>query len=92
VLAHLSEWHLVQCPLPGRYALHAVVRYAVARRTRASQRRMAAFYLDLLEREPHRLDLEQTHLYAAMDVAHDESRLDWMLRIEELIKRLAPPR
>jgi hypothetical protein len=50
---------------------------------------MAKYYLDLLERQPHRLDLEQTHLYAAMDFAHDESRLDWMLRIDRLLERLA---
>jgi hypothetical protein len=87
-LERLLGWHLVQTPLPDRYALHAVVRYAVSKRTKGSRHRMAKYYLDLLERHPHRLDLEQTHLYAAMDFAHDESRLDWMLRIDRLLERL----
>jgi len=88
-LKRLVGRHLVQTPLPERYALHAVVRYAVSKRTKGSRHRMAKYYLDLLERHPHRLDLEQTHLYAAMDFAHDESRLDWMLRIDRLLERLA---
>jgi hypothetical protein len=90
-LERLAARQLVQTPLPGRYALHAVVRYAVAQRTRCSRSRHAKYYLDLLERQPHRLDLEQTHLYAAMDVAHDASLLDWMLRIERLLERLSTP-
>jgi hypothetical protein len=88
-LERLVGCHLVQTPLPDRYALHAVVRYAVSKRTKGSRQRMAAYYLDLLERQPQRLELEQTHLYAAMDFAHDESRLDWMLRIDRLLERLA---
>lgn len=88
-IERLVASRLVQTPLPGRYALHAVVRYAVAQRTRCSRRKLAKYYLDLLERQPDRLDLDQTHLYAAMDVAHDASLLDWMLRIERLLDRLA---
>ena len=37
---------------------------------------------------PERLDLEQTHLYAAMDFAHTTSSLDWMLRIDRLLTKL----
>ena len=88
-LERLVGSRMVQTPLPDRYALHAVVRYAVSKRTKGSRHQMAKYYLDLLERHPHRLDLEQTHLYAAMDFAHDESRLDWMLRIDRLLERLA---
>jgi hypothetical protein len=88
-LERLVGWRLVQTPLPDRYALHAVVRHSVSKRTKGSRHRMAKYYLDLLERQPHRFDLEQTHLYAAMDFAHDESRLDWMLRIDRLLERLA---
>ncbi len=84
-LARLRAWHLIQEPLPGRYALHAVVRYAVLKRTQLEQRRTLAYYLDMLEQDPQRLDLEQTHLYAAMDYAHTQSKLDWMLRIERLL-------
>ena len=89
-LARLRAFHLVQAPFPGRYTLHAVVRHAVAKRTTVNRQRMHAYYLDLLEREPHRLDLEQTHLYAAMDHAHTESSLDWMLRIERLLAKFDP--
>jgi hypothetical protein len=89
-LARLRAFHLVQSPFPGRYALHAVVRHAVAKRTTFDPNRMHGYYLDLLEREPHRLDLEQTHLYAAMDHAHTESSLDSMLRIERLLARFDP--
>ncbi len=88
-LSRLRAWHLVQTPLAGRHALHAVVRHAVAKRTRFSGERFVAHYVDLLERAPERLDLEQTHLYAAMDYAHSRSRLDWMLRIERLLTQLA---
>jgi hypothetical protein len=87
-LARLREWRLVQSPLPERYALHAVVRYAVVGRTRFSQERFLRHYLTLLEDAPERLDLEQTHLYAAMDYAHTESRLDTILRIDHLLARL----
>ena len=89
-LSRLRAFHLVQSPFPGRYALHAVVRHAVAKRTTFDPGRMHGYYLDLLERDPHRLDLEQTHLYAAMDHAHTESSLDSMLRIERLLARFDP--
>ncbi|MBV9946600.1 MAG: hypothetical protein JOZ69_07110 [Myxococcales bacterium] len=87
-LARLRRWRLVDSPLPERYALHAVVRYAVARRTRFDTRRFVAHYLALLERAPERLDLEQTHLYAAMDHAQSASDLREMLRIERLVSEL----
>jgi hypothetical protein len=87
-LARLQDWRLVQSPLPGRYALHAVVRCAVVGRTRFSQERFLRHYLTLLENAPHRLDLEQTHLYAAMDYAHAVSRLDSILRIDRLLAAL----
>jgi hypothetical protein len=87
-LERLLEWRLVQSPLAGRYALHAVVRYAVVGRTRFSQERFLRHYLALLEDAPGRLDLEQTHLYAAMDYAHAQSRLASILRIDRLLARL----
>ena len=88
-LARLQDWRLVQSPLPGRYALHAVVRCAVAGRTRFSQERFLRHYLTLLENAPERLDLEQTHLYAAMDYAHTVARLDSILRIDRLLAALS---
>ena len=66
------RWHLVQQPLPGRFALHAIVRYAIEGRTRFDQRRARRPLRRLLERHPERLDLEQTHLFAAMDHAHTD--------------------
>jgi hypothetical protein len=89
-LAPLREWHLVQEPMKGRFAVHAVVRYAVARRTSFGPERAFAHYVSLLERHPERLDLEQTHLFAAMDHAHRSSDLAAMLRIERLLKGLDP--
>jgi hypothetical protein len=89
-LGPLQEWHLVQEPMRGRYAVHAVVRYAVARRTALSPRRAFAHYVAMLERAPERLDLEQTHLFAAMDYAHRSEDLGAMLRIERLLKKLDP--
>jgi hypothetical protein len=88
-LERLCAWRLVQTPLTGRYALHAVVRYAVSKRTSFPAGRFCEHYVPLLERSPERLDLEQTHLYAAMDYASAEGSIDWMLRIERLLAQLA---
>jgi hypothetical protein len=88
-LERLREWNLVQRPLPDRYALHAVVRYAVARRTRFEAGRILEHYIDLLERHPERLDLEQTHLYAAMDYAQGRSDISFILRVGRLTASLA---
>ncbi len=87
-LAPLVNWHLVQEPMPGRYAVHAVVRYAVAPRASFGPERAFTHYMALLERRPERLDLEQTHLFAAMDYAHRSGDLDAMLRVERLLGRL----
>lgn len=89
----LQRWHLVQEAMPGRFALHAVVRYAVQKRTEPAAARFFAYYIDLLERDPSLLDIEQTHLFAAMDHAHRTSDMFGMLRVERLISRLeAAPR
>jgi hypothetical protein len=45
-------------------------------------------YVRLLERHPERVDLEQTHLFAAMDHAHRTSDFPGALRIERLLARL----
>jgi hypothetical protein len=84
----LQRWHLVQEPLAGRFTVHAVVRQAVARRAQFPQRRLAEHYVRLLERTPRRVDLEQTHLFAAMDHAHRSSDMRLALRIERLLARL----
>lgn len=87
-LRRLARWHLVQQPLPGRWALHATIRHAIEGRTRFDQGRAVAHYVGLLERHPERLDLEQTHLFAAMNHAHTTSDLGLALRLERLLEHL----
>jgi hypothetical protein len=87
-LSTLEHWHLVQEPMRGRYAVHAVVRHAVRRRTALSQELVFEHYVSLLEAHPERLMMEQTHLFAAMDHAHRVSDLNAMLRIERLLQVL----
>jgi len=87
-LAPLDRWRLVQQPVQGRYALHAVVRHAVARRTKPDGDRVFSHYVSLLERHPERLELEQSHLYAAMEHAYRKNDMDALLRIEELARQL----
>jgi hypothetical protein len=85
----LARWHLVQETMPGRFTVHAVVRHAVKKRTRADPAAVFEHYVSLLERHPERLFLEQTHLFAAMDHAHRTSDLDGMLRVERLLAKLS---
>jgi len=88
-LEPLLRWRLVQEPVADRYTLHAVVRHAVVRRTTLAPELVFEHYVTLLEAEPDRLNLEQTHLFAAMDHAHRTSNLNAMLRVEALARRLA---
>jgi len=87
-LEPLLAWRLVQEPLRRRYALHAVVRYAIAQRTTPEPQRLYEHYVSLLERDPTRLRLEQTHLFTAMDHAHRQNDMGGLLRIERLLARL----
>jgi len=87
-LTPLERWHLVQEPVAGRYTLHAVVRHTVRRRKAFDPARFYEHYVSLLEREPERLLLEQTHLFAAMDHAHRTGSLSDMLRVEALLRRI----
>jgi hypothetical protein len=84
-LEPLRRWRLVQEPMRGRFALHAVVRHAVTRRTEGNPARVFEYYVSLLERDPGRLQEEQTHLFGAMDYAHRTSDLGRMLRVERLL-------
>ncbi len=88
-LAELERWHLVQQPVRDRYALHAVVRYAVARRTKPDADRVFTHYVTMLERHPERLELEQSHLFAAMEHASRKNDMQGLLRIEALARRLS---
>ncbi len=87
-LEALLRFRLVQEPLAGRYTLHAVVRHAVVRRSEPQDEQLFEHYVSLLEQNPERLELEQSHLFAAMDHAHHVSSLNAMLRIEALLRRL----
>jgi len=87
-LAPLQRWHLVQEPLRERYALHAVVRHAVARRTKPAGDRVFEHYVSLLERHPERLELEQSHLFAAMEHAYRKSDMNALLRVNALARGL----
>lgn len=84
-LAQLRRWRLVQEHFPGRFALHAVVRSAVAPRGLIPAERYFAHYLSLLERHPEQLELEQSHVFAAMDHAQSRSSLHEILRVEALL-------
>jgi hypothetical protein len=88
-LRELERWRLVQQPVRDRYALHAVVRHAVAKRTKPAADRVASHYLRLLERHPERLELEQTHLFAAMEHASQNNDMNALLRIDALVSRLS---
>jgi hypothetical protein len=87
-LEPLRALRLVQEPVAGRFTVHAVVRHAVKRRTRISHASVFEHYISLLERQPERLLLEQTHLFAAMDHASRTHDLAALLRVEELVRHL----
>src|SRR5262249_21905568 len=89
-IAKVTRWHLVQEPLPRRYALHAVVRHAVARWTRPAPDRLFEHYVTLLERDPSRLVWEQTHLFGAMDYAQRKGDVARIVRVESLLGALDP--
>jgi hypothetical protein len=91
VMTELERWHLVQQPVSARYTLHAVVRYAVAHRTKPDADRVFTHYLRLLERHPERLELEQSHLFAAMEHASRKNDMNALLRIDTLARRLSEP-
>jgi hypothetical protein len=87
-LSELEQWHLVQEPVRSRYTLHAVVRHAVAKRTRPAADRVFSHYVNLLERHPERLDLEQSHLFAAMEHASRNNDMEAILRVDALAGKL----
>lgn len=90
-LTEVERWRLVQQPAPERYTLHAVVRYAVARRTKPQADRVFSHYVRLLERHPERIELEQSHLFAAMEHASRKNDMNALLRIDALTRRLGEP-
>ena len=88
-LAELERWRLVQQPVRDRYTLHAVVRHAAAKRTRPDADRVFSHYVTLLEKQPERLELEQSHLFAAMEHASRKNDMHGLLRIEALARELS---
>ena len=57
-LDRLRRWRLVQQPIADRFALHAVVRYALAGKGTIPAERYFDHYVRLLERHPERFALE----------------------------------
>ncbi len=88
-IAELERWHLVLQPVRERYTLHAVVRHAVAKRTEADADAVFAHYVTMLEEHPERLQLEQSHLFAAMEHASRKNDMMALLRIEALARGLS---
>ncbi len=89
-LAALRLLRLVQEPLAGRFALHATVRHGLLKQ-KCTQDDPAAYfehYVSLLEQHPERLELEQTHLFAAMDLANTAGSVGAAVRVERLLARL----
>jgi len=87
-LARLVRLRLVQEPMAGRFTLHATVRHALEKRTAVDPGLFFEHYLALLEHDPSRLDLEQTHLFAAMDHAQASGDLETILRVQGLASAL----
>jgi hypothetical protein len=87
-LAALTRLRLLQEPLAGRFALHATVRHALEKRTHGDPAAYFEHYVSLLEQHPERLALEQTHLFAAMDLAQAAGSVDAAVRLERLLSRL----
>jgi hypothetical protein len=87
-LERLAVLRLVQEPIRGRFTLHATVRHALHEKTAFDPARLFEHYLSLLERDPARIVLEEAHLFAAMDHAHDQGSLEKILRVERLLANL----
>jgi len=85
-IAQLRRWRLVQEPTRGRFALHAVVRYALVDRAAVPAERYFRHYVRLLERQPARVAVELTHLFAAMDHAQASSSIAKILKVESLLE------
>jgi hypothetical protein len=49
---------------------------------------VASHYVTLLERHPERLEMEQSHLFAAMEHASRKNDMNALLRIDALARRL----
>jgi hypothetical protein len=60
----------------------------VAKRTEPLPDRLLEHYLTLLEREPSRAEIEQTHLFAAMDRAQETGQIAVILRVQEIADQL----
>lgn len=87
-LRALQRFRLVQEPLAGRFALHATVRHVLAKRTRFDAGRLFDHYVKLVEEDPARFELEQTHLFAAMDYAHEARDITAAMRVDALVEAI----
>jgi hypothetical protein len=87
-LAALRRFRLVQEPLAGRLALHATVRHVLGKQIRFDPRRLFKHYVALIRKHPERFEVEQTHLFAAMDFAHERGDLQASLAVDALVASL----
>lgn len=83
-LDDLVRLRLVQTAAPGRFTVHATVRYAVRQMLPFDEDVIARHYLVLFERHPERVADEQTQLFALMDWAQERSDLDDILRVRAI--------
>ncbi len=83
-IARLLSLRLMQEPIKSRYTLHATVRHAVLKRTAPLPERLFEHYVSLLEASKERIEIEQTHLFAAMDYAQETSDLQKILRVQKV--------
>jgi hypothetical protein len=60
-------------------------------RTEPDAGRVFSHYVTLLERHPERLELEQSHLFDAMEHASREHDMQAILRVQALARRLSSP-
>jgi len=83
-LDELRAMRIVQTVAGDRFTLHATVRYAVRKTLRFDEDAIARHYLTLLEAQPSRAALEQTHVFALMDWAQARGNLDDILRVRAI--------
>jgi len=87
-LSRIRKLRLVQEPAPACFTLHATVRTAVERVVPFDPGRVALHYLQLFDAHPEAIAEEPTQLFALMDWAQDERRLDVIMRVTALADKL----
>jgi hypothetical protein len=79
---------LVQEPAPDCFTLHATVRTALEGAVRFDASKVALHYLQRFERSPADIAADPTQLFALMDWAQEERRIDAIVRVTALAEKL----